>query len=320
MWRRLSLCVVLLCCICMAHGQVHLTPVADGEVAGFGSASKTQLENKLRSVLSSRKLLSKAGDSRFVLAAHLTVLEKEVLGTAPTKIAIRLQVNVAAGDGMTGTCYASNELTVKGVGQTEQAALTSAIRSISPSDKRVGMMLDEAVQRIIGYYNEQGSSIISNAVMLAGQEKYEQAIYELSLIPMECTAYEAAQEAVQQVYVQYINREAGKALGKAKAQWAGNPTAENAETVMAMLMEIDPSADNYAEVEAFMSDVEKHVTKENAQKRADALAREKAERDLERERMQIGLEREKAQMAAIESIAYAYAESLPNVVYYVDWW
>lgn len=61
MWRRLSLCVVLLCCICMAHGQVHLTPVADGEVSGFGSASKTQLENKLRSVLSSRKLLSKAG-------------------------------------------------------------------------------------------------------------------------------------------------------------------------------------------------------------------------------------------------------------------
>ena len=89
---------------------------------------------------------------------------------------------------------------------------------------------------------------------------------------------------------------------------------------MTMLMEIDPSADNYAEVEAFMSDVEKHVTKENAQKRADALAREKAERDLERERMQIGLEREKAQMAAIESIADAYAESLPDVVYYVDWW
>lgn len=101
--------------------------MADGEVSGFGSASKTQLENKLRSVLSSRKLLSKAGDSRFVLAAHLTVLEKEVLGTAPTKIAVRLQVNVAAGDGTTGTCYASNELTVKGVGQTEQAALTSAI-------------------------------------------------------------------------------------------------------------------------------------------------------------------------------------------------
>lgn len=44
------------------------SPVADGEVSGFGSASKTQLENKLRSVLSSRKLLSKAGDSRFVLA------------------------------------------------------------------------------------------------------------------------------------------------------------------------------------------------------------------------------------------------------------
>ena len=42
------------------------------------------------------------------------------------------------------------------------------------------MMLDEAMERIIGYYNEQGSSIISNAVMLAGQEKYEQAIYELS--------------------------------------------------------------------------------------------------------------------------------------------
>lgn len=36
--------------------------------------------------------------------------------------------------------------------------------------------------------------------------------------------------------------------------------------------------------------------------------------------MQIGLEREKAQMAAIESIADAYAESLPDVVYYVDWW
>lgn len=310
MWRKIAMTLILAFGTLCAAAQVHLSPVAVVEVDGTGAGAKTQLENKLRAVLSARKMMTKYGDSRFVLAAHLSVVEKEVVPSAPPKVAMRLALSVAVGDGVSGTCFATTELQLKGVGQNDNAAVIAAIRAISASDKRFNTALQDATQRIISYYDEQWPNIAGKVETLDRQAKYEEAIYELSLIPMECSSYAAAQQMMSETYKHYVTRIATETLTEARAMWASDPTGANAPEVMAMLQGIDPTAENYGEVEAFIKEVEKKVTRENEQRREDEIA---ARKD--------ALELEKAQLKAIESVAKAYAESQPDVVYNVyGWW
>lgn len=310
MWRRFAFALLFAASAVCVTAQVHLSPVAVVDVDGAGAGVTTQLENKLRAVLSARKMMARYGDSRFVLAGHLSVVEKEVIGTAPTKVVARMSLSVAVGDGVSGICFATTELQLKGVGQNDNAAVVAAIRAVPASDKRFNDALQGGSQRIISYYDEQWPNIAGKVETLAAQGKYEEAIYELSLIPMECNSYAAAQQMMGETYKLYVTRVATETLTEARAMWAADPTGANAREVMAMLQGIDPSAENYGEVEAFIKEVQKKVTDENEQKRLDEIAARKDEMELQ-----------KAQLKSIEAVAKAYAESQPDVVYNVyGWW
>ena len=301
--RSIILYFMLVACSFIAMPQVQLSPVVSSNAEGLGNSQTLLVENKLRTVLSIRDMLGSYGNSRFILAAHLTVIEKEVLPTAPIQVAVRLLMNIAIGDGMSGVCFGNCEIPLKGIGQNDGAAITAAIRNFSPADKRLNNILEDGTNRIINYYNQEAPKIIKNAQTLATQGKYDEAIYELSVIPKECDSYDDAQSQIEKVYKQYVNHNSAAMFVEAQALWSANPTAENAANVMSILSEIDPEASNYSQVRNFMQKVEKQITNENAQRRAEEV------------------ELEKARLNTIEKVAKAYADSQPKTVYYIDsWW
>ena len=80
-----KICILLLLALCSLAtvAQIHLTPYVISDVQGTSERTNSVLENKLRTLLAANNVLSKFGDSRFILAAKFDVLDKEIVSSAP---------------------------------------------------------------------------------------------------------------------------------------------------------------------------------------------------------------------------------------------
>ena len=303
-------------CIVMQtmQAQIQVSPyVAEGMVDGLDKNAAGMLEDRLRTILSQNGIIARFGDSRFVLAAKITVTGKEALSTAPVKIVSRLNLHLGIGDGMDGTCYGSTSMEVTGVGATDVQAVTNAIRKINGRMAGVSDMIQTATQRIIAYYEKNAPKIIASANTQMNAGRYDEAIFLLAQIPQECSSFNKAQTSLLSSYKKQINHNSAKLLNEAQATWAANPTSENAANIVATLSEIDPSAACYPQAKALIAKVE-----------AQGKLEQTREYNLRVKEMNNQTALEKARIRAVENIAVAYAKSRPKVVYrttYINrWW
>lgn len=209
------------------YAQIHITPVVSSSVEGFTDNEKNIFENRLSSILSQNNMLSKIGDSRFVLVGKIDTESKDVLGTAPTKIAYKLNVTLAVGDGFEGIKFAVETLTAKGVGSTEEKAVLNAIKNINGKSEMIANLMNTGRLRIIDYYNSNFQNIIAKARLLANNDKFDEAMYSLVVFPEECEGYQQSLDLINEIYMMLLDRQAKEVLKEAQALWAGNPSEEN---------------------------------------------------------------------------------------------
>lgn len=301
--KKLYIVCLLALCSLSATAQIHLTPVVYSDVQGTSSGTNSVVENKLRTLLAENNVLSKWGDSRFVLAAKFNVLDKQIVSSAPMQVVYNIQANIVVGDGESGICFGSETIELQGVGQTEERAILYSLQKLNSKSPALQRLIATSKGKIVGYYNANGKNIILKAKSLASAGSYDQAIYELSLIPQESVHYSAANNMLNALYKQSLNSDAQKTLTQAKALWASDPTAENAAFVMDLLGEIPPSASCYGQVQALIKEIKARNIKV-----ADREWTQQANM-------------EKMRVKAIENIAVAYAKSRPKVIYHISrWW
>lgn len=296
-----------LSCTCLSTwAQIHISPyMVPTHENGMNGQTAELVSNSLRELLSQAGALSRFGNSRFVMTAKCVSTGKEVLGNAPTRIISRYNASFSIGDGVSGTCYATQNMELTGVGKTDEQAAINAMRTIAKQSDKLKQLIRNAEQRIMDYYNRNSASIFAKAKSLIAGSDYEQAIYELSLIPQEADAYGQAQLLLQDAYRRYVNHNAAQLLQQAQAEWAANPSKENAHNVAALLFEIDASATCRPQVEKFLLKVEQ-------QSKVDL----QREHDLKVAEMEHNAELRKAYFKAMENIAAAYANSRPSVIHY----
>lgn len=310
--RTIAAALALALCPLVAEAQIALSPYVPAyAVDGLDGNMATLLENKLRSLLSANGIDSKFGDSRFVLVAGLSETGKEALNTSPAKVVTRLNLNIAVGDGIDGKCYGSRCVEITGVGVNDTQAVANAVRGLN--GKKIEGLADLLVlakQRILSYYEENAASIIKSANTQVAGGNYDEAILMLSQIPQECSAYASAQSAMQTAFKKRVNYNSAKLLTEASADWASNPSSENADRIVATLSEIDPNSTSYAEAKALIKKIE-----------AQGKLEQTRAYNLEQKRLDKAAEVEKARLAACAKVAAAYAKSRPRVVYHVNrWW
>src|SRR5690606_781587 len=95
----------------------YLDPMVEEKTTGATSV----LENKLGQIVSANGMGN--GFSRFIITANVTVVTKDVLGTAPATYAYTLDLTLFIGDGIDGNVFARYPMTIKGVGNNETKAL-----------------------------------------------------------------------------------------------------------------------------------------------------------------------------------------------------
>lgn len=324
--------VLFLCLPIVGQAQIQITPYIPDEVCcKLPNGICDKLSQKLSNIVSANHIQSSLGDSRFILTCDVSEDSKDILATAPIKIAYVLDINLYIGDGIEGVKYISNSFKTKGVGETEEKAYLNAIKNLNAHSQAMKDFVLKGKDRIINYYEDNKSKILASIQSALVGKDFERSMYEICLIPMEVSYYEEVQELAGIVQSTIINNEAQNELLKAKSMWAANQDNETANSIIEIISNINPSADCYNEAKAFIESVKKRLEQINNREWAEYKAKMEHERRMEVERE---TNRNKLEMAKLKSsekqniarteayrqVAIAYAQSRPRIVYRVNNW
>jgi hypothetical protein len=301
--------IIALACL-PSQAQIMLSPIIESTINGLTENNMTIAEGRLRNVISSLGMESGYG-GRFVLACKVAALQREVSGS---KLIQHLEISFAVGDNMANACFGSTSMEAIGIGSSEGQAMTSALKNIK-STPQLKKIVAEAKQRIIDYYEKNGPSIIKKAQGLITAQQWEEALYELTAIPEECSCYKQALAMMEKVYETQLNHDAAQILAQAQAMWAADPNpGYTAEEAMRLLGQINTSAACYPQAQALMKKIEARTKAVTDREYRDKVAMDKA-------RLNAAVAVTKARIQACRDVAVAYARRKVVVRnYYRSWW
>ena len=270
------------------------------------SEAKKALETKLSQITTNNGMGGSAANPRFIITAVLNITTKDIISGPPQMIAQNIDVTLFVGDAITNTVFSNTVVSIKGVGTNENKSLIDAIKNINPKNKDITAFLEEGKNKIISYYATQCDFIIKDAETLAKQEKYDEAIYKLALVPELCKdCYFKTSEIVGILFQQKIDSDCQTKLSKAKLLWSGQQNIKQAEEVIDVISDINPNAACYSSVASFTKEI-------NAKIKTD----EKARIELALKKYNDKITIEKQQINAYKEIAVEYAKNQPKTITY----
>lgn len=315
-------------------GRITLNTFISGEL-NLPKDAKRLLENKLTQIASSKGMGGNSVNPRFIITASVNTLSKDIIAGPPTMIAQNLSLNVYIADAVEEKVYSSSTIELKGVGTNEDKAYVTAFKRINPRHPDLEALLQEGKEKIIAFYESQCDFILKEADALMSKEKYEEAIYNLSLVPEVCKeCYVKCYDKSGEVYQKQIDSQCQSILTKAKAMWSSKATSDNALDIADILSEINPNASCATDANALIQEIgrklradekarwdfqmKQYEDKLNLEKERMRLAEEKSIRDDEiRERQSSrDFEVDKLRVAAYREVASEYARNQPKKVIY----
>ncbi|QZE15186.1 hypothetical protein K4L44_04960 [Halosquirtibacter laminarini] len=249
--------------------RVVVTPVVSQYMKGYNRSVARLLRSKLNGIVTAQGVGGGGLFSRFVLTANVHVLDKEVLPTAPPRIAQKVEVTFLLGDGVDGNLYATTSKVYKGIGRNETKAYTQALKYIQGHDEIFTRFLAEGKQKIIIFYKEHSDLVFKEVDQLVARKRYEAAVARLEEIPKVCSAvYEKAQERIVFIDKQQKNEVAEQCLSKAQMAVSQHRWQE----ANGLLYGIPKEADCYEQSRKLLDEIEDEIDGEALQNAKQAMA------------------------------------------------
>lgn len=216
-----------------------------------------RLESKLLQIATANGISGINTNLRFILTANVDLYEKSILATAPPKHAYTLDMTFYVADGINGDVFSSYSRKVNGVGNSPEQAYLNAFNSVRPNDNAFKSLIEVARQKIANYYDDQCQFIIQAAQRLAKMSQFDEALWELLLIPTASPdCWNLAKDHIETIYQKKIDYECNNKLLQASNVWFSNQNWSGAELAGKILMTIDPNSSCIAE----MNELVKHIT------------------------------------------------------------
>jgi hypothetical protein len=268
--------------------------------------AKSQLESKLNQIASDNGVGANSINPRFVIAAKLNIISKDIIAGPPQMIALNLEVDFFVGDAVDNQVYANTTVILKGVGTNENKALINAVQNVAVKNKTFAELVNTGKSKIVEYYSQKCDFITKRAATLSQQQNFDQAIYELMQVPDVCKAcYDRCLEAVQTIYQKKIDREATLSLTKAKATWNANQNIKGATEAADFLGKIEPLSASFKEGLELAERIRKKVE-----------ADEKRDWEFKMKRYADGVKIEQQRVEAARQAAVTYYQNQPKVIVY----
>lgn len=270
------------------------------------SEANKALENKLNQITTNNGMGGSMANPRFIITAVVNIGTKDIVAGPPQMIAQNMELTLFIGDAITNTIFSNTTISLKGVGTNENKALIEAFKTINPKNKEIIAFLEEGKNKIINYYSTQCDFIIKNAQSLEKQEKYNEAIYNLSLVPEVCKeCYFKCADLLTLVYQQKIDADCASKLSKAKLAWSSQKNQQGAELASNILTEINQKSSCYKEVEKLITQISTKLS-----------ADEKVKLDLQLKEYNDRMALENETIKASREIAVEYAKNQPKTITY----
>ncbi len=270
------------------------------------SEVKNTLLTKLDQISSSNGMGGSQINHRFIITANVTIGTKDIIAGPPQMLAQNLELTLFIGDAITNTIFSTISMSLKGVGTNENKAYIDAFKNINPKNKEVVAFLEEGKTKIINYYSTNCDFILKDAQVLTKQEKYDEAIYKLSLVPDVCKeCYFKCLDTLTAIYQKKIDADCKIKLNQAKSLWAAQQTPIGAEKAGDILSTINPMASCQGEIESFNKTIDTKL-------KAD----EKARWEFKMKQYKDSVELEKTKVNAYREVAIEFARNQPRTVTY----
>ena len=308
--------------------------------------AKNLLETKLNQITTNNGMGGSQVNPRFIITASVNVGTKDIIAGPPQLIAQNLDITLFVGDALSNTKFANLTLSLKGVGTNENKAFIDAFKTLNPKNKEIASFLSEGKDKIIAYYTSQCDFMIKDAQTLAKQEKYDEAIYKLALVPEVCQdCYFKCLDNITIIYQQKLDADCKIKFTKAKTIWTASQNPKGAEEAGDILSSINPMASCEAEVTSFIKAIDaklkadekarwqfkmkQYADKIAAQKEQVRIAEEKGKRDdtyrenqsqrdaiSQEKQSSRNFELDKIRVSAYREVAVEYARNQPKTVTY----
>jgi len=326
-------------------GRIVLNTYLPDDIA-IPTEAKNLLITKLNQITSNNGMGGSQANPRFIITANVNVGTKDIIAGPPQMIAQNLDVTLFIGDALTNTIFSNTILSLKGVGTNENKAFIEAFKTINTKNKEVIAFLEEGKTKIINYYSTNCDFIIKDAQTLVKQEKYDEAIYQLSLVPDVCKdCYFKCLDTLALIYQQKIDADCKVKFNEAKVTWTAAQTPNGAEKAGDILSTINPKTNCQTDVTAFIKTIDaklkadekarwqfkmkQYADKIAAQKEQVRIAEEKSKRDdvyrenqsqrdavAQEKQSQRNYDLDKIRVSAYRDVAVEYAKNQPKTITY----
>ena len=221
-------------------------------------------------------------------------------------IAQNIDLTLFIGDALTNTIFSNTTLSLKGVGTNENKAFIAALKTINPKNKDILAFLEEGKNKIIDYYATQCDFILKESNTLAEQYKFEEAIYNLMIVPEICKdCYFKSKDAATTIFKLKIESDCTEKLKQAKLIWASENNENGAIKASGIMISIIPSDNCKAEISKLSDEIKKKLQ-----------ADQKKKYDFEMLEMQKKYDTEQEQLDTEKEIAIEYLRNQPETVTY----
>lgn len=211
-------------------GRIALAAIVPDQATGIPQEARQMLVNKMSQIATQNGLGATAANPRFCIVPLVTVMSKEITPTAPPMQAVNLDVTFYIVDAASQNIFSQTSIPVKGVGQTEDKAYIQALKNINVKAGQFKGFIEKGKEKIVEYYNSQCDVVLKGAQALAGQRKYEEALFVLLSVPDVCReCFDKSMDLSIEIYKQYANYKCTEYMAKAKAAWANMNTDKAAE-------------------------------------------------------------------------------------------
>lgn len=286
------------------HAQnngIQLYLYAPDQMENVPEASMEYLINNLSSAVTDDGLATQNEYmAQFVLMPKVNVVSKNIIANTQPQVVLNVDISLQVVDGMSGTLYASSIVNVKGVGTNETKAYNSAFRSINKEQQQIVELVKTAKRKILSYYEAEAVNIIKKANLLAAKNNYEEAFFLLSMIPSQCSKFDASISAGLSLWEKYKNYSCNTNLAKAEAVWASGQDYNAAISAGEYLSQILPDSECYGEAKQLYNEIKEKVGNL---------------REFEMKQYDIESELKKAKIQAFQAIGVAYGRGQqPRVI------
>lgn len=228
-------------------------------IEGLNEAQKSYLCTKLEQLVVSQGVTADFSYTQFVLTADVAGMQKDVVPTMPASVTCQYDVIIKLIDRAGAKTIGAQTINVRGAGHTEMKAIQNSLRIINPQNKNLIDFIKGAKSKVLTYYNEHVTQIVSQAHRLANLDKYEEAFNLLASVPECCNKYNEVTQEIISIYPKARDKVGEKFLKEARRIWTVDQTGAAAEEACYWLSLIDPKSSAYAAGERLYAEINDRV-------------------------------------------------------------